>query len=256
MNDLEPITAGGAVAGNVATIPTADLLAELARGLTLIAANLTRLGLVWAELERRGANLAPLRKGLVKTLPLIAAGLLAAESVVGFAGRPPAVLRALEGVPLDLQRRLAAGESVDVIDPTAPAHVMSLPLADLPVAAVRLAFGSGEMRSPDAQRLAFRPRPRTPCDDSAEYRYRPRYDREAGTIAVGRMTVQVGDLLQALAAGAGPDRPPALDVPEEYVTVRVRLRPAEADRFAALCRQAELPDWELCRKALRAFGLI
>ena len=255
MNDLEPITAGGAVAGNVATISTAELLAELARGLTLIAANLTRLGLVWAELERRGADLSALRTGLARLLPLIAAGHLAAEAVVTFAGRP-AVLRALEGVPLDLQRRLAAGESVDAIDPTDPARVVSLPLAELPVAAVRLAFGGGEMRSPDAQRLAFRPRPRTPCDDSAEYRYRPRYDREAGTIAVGRMTVQVGDLLQALAAGAGPDRPPALDVPEEYVTVRVRLSQAEAERFAALCRQAELPDWEMCRKALRAFGLI
>src|SRR6516162_3956035 len=88
---------------------TEELRAELARGLTMTAAVLTRLGAVWAELERRGEDLADLRQGLARTLPLIASGLLAAEAVVAFAGRP-LVLRCLEGVALDQQRAMAAGE--------------------------------------------------------------------------------------------------------------------------------------------------
>src|SRR6185312_4651239 len=94
-------------------IPTPDLRAELARGLSLTADTLTRLGMVWQELERRGEDLADLRQGLAKTLPLIAAGRLAAEAVVAFAGRP-SLLRALEGVPLERQRSLANGEPIQV----------------------------------------------------------------------------------------------------------------------------------------------
>jgi len=230
---------------------TEDLRDELARGLTLTAEVLTRLGAVWVELERRGEDLSDLRSGLARTLPLIAAGLLAAEAVVAFAGRP-AVLRALEGVPLDQQHRLARGEPVAAIDPGNPARVVEVPLARLPAAAVRLALVDGALRTPDEQRLAFRPRPR-PRQEAA-YRYRPRYDREAGTVTVGRMTVRVDDLLDALARR--PDPPPALDEPDDYVTVKVRLSREEADRYFELCRRAELPDWEMARKALRAFGLI
>src|SRR2546427_518935 len=69
-------------------LPTETLRAELARGLSLVAENLVRLGQVWAELERRGEDLSGLRHGLGRTLPLIASGRLAAEFVVEFAHRP------------------------------------------------------------------------------------------------------------------------------------------------------------------------
>lgn len=239
---------------DVTTMPTADLRRELARGLTLTAETLYRLGLVWQELERRGEDLSDLRHGMARTLPLIAAGLLAAEAVVAFAGRP-VVLRALEGVPLDEQRRLAAGGPVRVIDPTEPGREIEMPLATMPAVAIRLAIDGGEIRTPDAQRLALQPHRRRRKGEDPGYRYRPRYDAETGTVAVGRMTVRLDDLLRELAAAAGPDRPPA-DIPEEYDVLRVRLSHEEFQRLQAVCRHSGLPDWEMARKALRAFGLI
>ena len=56
-----------------------------------------------------------------------------------------------------------------------------------------------------------------------------------------------------------PDRPAVIDEDDpksSYEVVRVRLTSEENERFLALCRRAELPEWEMARKALRAFGLI
>lgn len=248
------VVAGSAIAGlELDRIPTADLRDELARGLTLTADTLSRLGLIWQELERRGEDLSSLRTGLARTLPLIAAGLLAAEAVVAFAGRP-AVLRALEGVPLEQQRRLAAGEALEAIDPTNPTNVITEPIVRLPTAAVRLAIADGTVRTPDLQRLAFRPRKRR--REESGYHYQPHYNSAAGTITVGRMTVALGDLLQAVSATAGPDNSLLHASPDEYVHVKVRLTRDEASRLTRLAIQSELPDWELVRKAMRGWGLI
>lgn len=252
MTDLARITPDTAL---LATWPTADLRAELSRGLTLAADHLARLSLVWAELERRGEDLSDLRRGLARHLPRIAAGQLAAEAVVAFAGRPR-LLDALVGVPLGQQRDLAAGKAIPVIDPASPDTVEEIPLAALPAAAIGMVIADGEIRPPAAQRLALRAR-RQPRrrDADPDRRYRPRYDPETGAVTVGRMTVQMADLLAALSAAAGPDRPPP-DLPEEYDVVRVRLTHEEYARFQAACRRVKLPEWEMARKALRAFGLI
>lgn len=242
---------------DLATVSTETLRAELARGLTLTADHLTRLGQVWAELERRGEDLADLREGLAGWLPLIAAGRLAPEAVVAFATRR-GLLRALDGIPLNRQRRIAAGEAVQVIDPAAgPDAVAELAAARIPAAAVRLVFADGEVRSPQAQRLALRPRRQPRHQGEGERHYRPRFDREAGVVRLGRTSVRVADLLAELAASAGPELPALAQAhKEEYVVLRVRLLPGEQQRLAEAARAAELPDWELARKALRAFGLI
>lgn len=243
----------GRLVPDLSGVSTTDLRTELARGLSLTAETLTRLGMVWAELERRGEDLSDLRRGLARTLPLIAAGRLAAEAVVAFAGRP-SVLRAIEGVPLEEQRSLAQGRPVVVIDPAEPKAVQEIPLDRLPSAALRLVFADGEIRSPEAQRLALRPRRRS--QDCNERNWQPIYDPASGTVRIGRMSVRLVDLLSALAAAGGPDRPPASDCPDDYLTVKTRLTREEHERFQALCRRFELPDWEMTRKALRAFGLI
>ena len=234
-------------------VSTPELRQELARGLTLTAEHLTKLGVIWAELERRGEDLSELRHGLARTLPLIAAGRLAAEAVVAFAGRP-AILRAIDGVPLDRQRAYAAGEEVDVINPTDPSTVHRVSLESLPAAAIRLVFAHGEVRSPQAQRLALSPRRRE--KPKAERSFRPAYDPESGIITVGNMRVKLQDMLSAFAAASGPDKPFAVDLPEEYITVRGRLAKDEHQRFLAQVKRTGLPDWELIRKAMRAFGLI
>ncbi len=241
--------------GRLAQISTVELRAELARGLSLTADTLMRLGTIWAELERRGEDLSELRHGLARTLPLIAGGRLAAEAVVAFAGRP-ALLRALEGVPLDRQRSLANGEAIEVIDPNTARGVLSMPLAQMPAAAVRLVFGEdGEVRTPQAQRLALRPRQQRRREDEPDRHYRPYHNPEAGTVTVGKMTIRVSDLLAELAASAGPELP-MLVHKEEYVVLKVKLAPTEQAKLTEAARRAELPDWELVRKALRVFGLI
>lgn len=116
-------------------------------------------------------------------------------------------------------------------------------------------FGDGEVRTPQAQRLALRPRAKRQAEARDDRIYRPRHNPEDGTVTVGRMTVRVADLLAELAASAGPELP-MLVHKEEYVTLRVRLAPEEQKKLAEAARQADLPDWELVRKALRAFGLI
>lgn len=232
-----------------------ELRAEIARGLNMTAAGLAHAAVYWREAERRGENLEDLRDGLGRWMPKIIAGLLAAEAVVAFAGRA-IILQGLEGVPLEEQRRLAAGEAVRVIDPATRDGVVEMPLIRVPSPVVRIVLGDGEVRSPEAQRLAFRPRLKRRQKEESGYRYRPRYDPQAGTVTVGKMTVQMADLLHELSAAAGPDRPPAADVQDDYLTVKVRLNKEEHARFLAVCRKAELPEWEMARKALRAFGLI
>lgn len=234
---------------------TADLRAELARGLALTAETLTRLSAVWAELERRGEDLSALRVGLARTLPLIASGRLAAEAVVAFAGRP-AVLRALEGVPPAEQRRLAAGGAVEVVRADDPARTEAVPLAALPAARLADVFADGAVLSPAEQRVRLAPRSRRRPAPAPDRRYRVRYDRDRGVLRVGNAEAALADVLDALAAGTGPDRPVPQDLPDEYRTATAKLHPDEKARLAAACKRANLPEWEVVRKALRAYGLI
>ena len=206
-SDLAPRaepTAAETLAREIVALPTERLRQELAEVLRLTAANLVRLALIVKTLEERGEDLSDLRIGLLSFVRLIAYGRLAPEAVVAFAGRP-LLLRALAGLPLDRQRALVEGETVAVIDPADPAQVQRIALMNLPNAAIRLVFGEGELRSPEAQRLALRPRRPRREDDKAAYRYRPRYDPASGTVSVGRMTVRLADVLTALASSAGPE---------------------------------------------------
>jgi hypothetical protein len=81
---------------------------------------------------------------------------------------------------------------------------------------------------------------------------RPRFDREKGTVKIGHVAFELSELLNEL---AGPERSP-IDLPEEYGTLRVRVTKDELKRLAALAEKAGLPEWELVRKAMRAFGLL
>lgn len=239
----------------LAEMTTAELRERLARGIAGTAHHLADVAATWAELERRGEDLSDLRRGLGEWVPLIAAGRLAAEAVVALAGRSMH-LRALDGVPLETQRRLAAGEAVEVAVPGEPRRVERVPVARIPAARLRTVFVDGEILPPAEQRLRLAVRrPKAGGAEAPERRYRPRYDPEAGTVTVGKMTVRLADLLAELSAAAGPDHPPP-DVPEEYDAVRTRLSKEESKRLLAASRKAGLPEWEMIRKALRAFGLI
>lgn len=245
---------GQSLMPDLTKVSTEDLLTELARGLTLTADVLARLGEVWAELERRGQNLSHLRKGMAKFLPMIAARLLAPEAVVAFAGSRQ-TLRRLIGVDLDEQRALAAGKKMQVIDPARPDVVETLPLEEIPQRAVEILLVDGKIRTPAQQRLAIRPERRRQSPIKPVKRL-PHYDPKTGTVQIGQMKVELKDLMSELAAAAGPELPLATDLPDEYLTIKVRLSKEEHGKLLELARKAGLPEWEMTRKALRAFGMI
>ena len=138
-----------------------DLRAELSKGLTMTARGLSHMAAVWEELESRGEDLSDLRCGMGLLLPVIASGRLAAEAVVAFAGRP-LILKHLEGMPLDQQRRYADGEPIPVYlegsrEPEA------LPLVRIPPHVVAKIIKNGRVLTPAEQRLAAKPRNTPPA---------------------------------------------------------------------------------------------
>lgn len=132
---------------------TPTLRAELARALTITAQSLAYLAAIWAELTRRGEDLSELRVGLAQYLPAIAAGTLAAEAVVAFAGNRSLIHRIL-ALPVDEQRRIASGEPLPVVVQRDNALVeLQLPARTLTAGQARIVFDDdGRVRSPIEQR--------------------------------------------------------------------------------------------------------
>lgn len=236
---------------DLASAQTSELRSELARGLTLTAQVLTRLGAIWMELERRGEDLADLRTGLARTLPLIATGRLAAEAVVSFAGRP-LVLRCLEGLPLDEQRRLADGAPIPVYLPGEDAP-QSLPIARIPSAAIGRVLCDGTIRTPAEQRIAMR-RPKK--KEKPLRRYNVTVDRESQMITVGHATVAVSAVLAALteAAGGAVEVVESSDRPAR--TIATKVTDDEKERIKAAALAHGITEGELVRRAVFAMWLI
>lgn len=249
MNDV--VFSSGTQQLDLSATPTAELRQELARGLTLTAVTLTRLGAIWGELERRGEDMSDLRTGIARTLPLIASGRLAAEAVVAFAGRP-LLLRQLEGVPLEHQRRLADGEPIPVYLP-GEAEPQALPLARIPSAAVPRVISGGLIRTPAEQRLAIRAKKRgIPAPDR---KYTVTVDREARTVKIGKMVVPIATILAAMAEAAGA-KGVILDSPEKPAkTIAGKVTDEEKERLRAAAKAHGIEEWELVRQAVVAMWL-
>ncbi|MGH2367595.1 MAG: hypothetical protein ACRDI2_05295 [Chloroflexota bacterium] len=134
-----------------------ELRSELARSLTLSAHSLVRLAAIWRELELRGEDMADLRSGLTIYLPRIAAGEIAAEAVVAFAGRD-SLLRSLSGMPLGQQRAFAAGREIEIARLARSGGVSAgittdrMPLARMSAAEIRQVLHRGRIRHVIEQR--------------------------------------------------------------------------------------------------------
>lgn len=146
MSDLVPVppAAAGLDLARLRAASTADLRAELVNALKLTAGHLCYLAAVWQELEARGVDLGDLRRGIGAYLPLIAAGTVAAETVVAYAGQPR-LLKQIGGLPVDRQRRIAAGEEPPPAPPPKkPALVRSDPVIPGAMTARPAAVPAGE----------------------------------------------------------------------------------------------------------------
>ena len=109
-------------------LSTDDLRRELGQAITYTARSVQYLAVVWSELKRRGEDLSQIKIGLGSYLEEVAAGRLAAEAVVSFAGSKM-VLRWLSRQPIERQRKIAAGELVTVRDPDG--HVRQVSAAEI-----------------------------------------------------------------------------------------------------------------------------
>ena len=243
MNDL-------GVSSDLRKMSTPDLRLVLAKGLTLTAETLVRLGTVWAELERRGEDLSDLRTGIARTLPLIAAGRLAAEAVVAFAGRP-LVLRSLEGMDLALQRRLADGEPIPIYLPGED-EPRGMPLARVPAAAISRVIADGVVRTPAEQRLTIRTSKKS---KESPRRYNIVVDRDAKTLKVGKAVVPIASVLAAMAECAGA-KGAILDSAEQPArTIAGKVTEEEKERLRAAAKAHGIEEWELVRQAVVAMWL-
>lgn len=231
---------------------TATLRTELARGLTLTAQTLTTMGAIWQELETRGEDLSDLRTGLARTLPLIASGRLAAESVVAFAGRP-LVLRCMEGLPIEEQRRLADGAPIPVYLPGEDAP-QSLPVSRIPSAAIGRVLCDGMIRTPAEQRMAIKTRKAK--KEPAYRRYHVQVDRHHQLVTIGKITVPLSTIIAAMAeaAGGGVEVTESTDRPAK--TIAAKVTDEEKERIKAAALAHGISENEVVRRAVIAMWLL
>lgn len=235
---------------------TPALRAELASALGLTARHLLHLATVWAELERRGEDLSDLRSGIGTYLPLIASGAVLPETVVRFAGQP-AILRAVAGLPVDEQRRLAiTGESVPLVVRQGDTftHRM-LPVHALTAAQARQVFGERRVRTETEQIALLTPSGRAPKLGKPPKRGKLRADPAKGVVRVGHSPIPIADLVAALGDARSPDT--AGEEPgDDAKAVLIKLTPAEHKTLAQRALDGDTSMTALARNALRAAGLI
>lgn len=233
----------------IRSMSTEQLKSELAKGLTMTADGLTHLGAIWMELESRGADLSSLREGIAETLPLIGRGLLAAESVIAFAGSP--VLKYLEGINLDEQRRLAAGKHVSCFIPDSN-DMVRLPLVRVPSASLRYLFSDGKMRSPAEQKLA---RSRNGVKSKQIVKHTVKVDKAKRLVFVGKSQIGLGALVSELSNSTSPvEVTESIDRPAR--TIVGKVTDEEKERVQAAAKAHGITESELVRRAVLAMWLI
>lgn len=153
MNDLAIRFEHSAAAyDHLRSLSVDELRGELSRALTITAKTVSYLAMVWRELESRGEDLSDLRVGIGAYLPQIAAGHLAAEAVVSFAGRK-AVLDGVAALPIEKQIAIASGERVTVMVQTGSGLVeKEMPATALSAEQAKLVFDDGRIRSSREQK--------------------------------------------------------------------------------------------------------
>lgn len=237
----------------LSSMSTEQLKSELSNGLTMTAKVLTRLGLVWMELDRRGVDLSDLRTGISRMLPLIASGLLAAEAVVSFAGKS-VILKRLIGIPLAEQRRLASGGEVEVyirgnIEPKL------LPLNKLPSQVVRQVFVDGEIRTALQQKMAIRTKDKQP-KQLGQSKSKIKVCQETRMLLVGHRELPVETVIAALVEVAGGYVEVVETTDRQAKVIAAKVTDEEKERVAACAKAHGLTESELVRRAVLAMWLV
>lgn len=239
---------------SLAGMTTEQLRLELAESLRMTAESLLRVALIVRTLEERGEDLTELRIGLLPYLRRIAYGQVLPEVVVRFA-QSPALVRQISSLPLPDQRRLAAGEAIELIATTEGGeidHRRVDPLFLTPDQ-VRLAFGPGRIRPLEEQAAILHDRkPKPKAGGSGKIRV----DHKTGRLKVGRTALDVADVLSAVAElRIGREN---IEGPEGDATkpVVVYLTEDQHRALKVLAAQKDNTMSGLIIRAMRAAGLI
>ncbi len=237
----------------LSSLSTADLRARLAEAIQITAERLAQMAAIWAELERRGEDLSDLRRGIGHYLPLVAAGHLAAEAVVAFAGSKT-LLKALATLPLAEQRRLAAGGLVPLAVQTADGvEIRNVPPVQIPARMVPSIIAQGHVRSGDEQTALLGLAPSKAArrkSGPAAVRLSP--DRQS--IMIGRKKAPIADVLAALTDAAGS--PAELTEDDETRAFPVTLSSGEHRALKIAAARSGRTMNSLIRMALAVAGLI
>lgn len=186
---------------DLAGMDTSALRAELAASLNMTARHILRLSHIWAELEKRGEDLSELRNGIGAYLPAIAAGVVAAEAVVAFAGQPT-MLRSVATLPIEEQRRLAAGGTVPLVVGSDKGYTHRMvPLSAIPARSIPQIFGNRCIREEAAQ-IALLSAPPPPWKGNGKPVRRGQIviDRKLSIVRVGKAEVTLSEMVGALRA--------------------------------------------------------
>ena len=178
-----------------------QLRVELAKQISLTSSSLMRAAEIWTELQRRGVDMSAFRSGLALYLPRIARLELAAESVVTFAGQRK-LLQHLVGMPLEDQRRYAAGEPVKVAERDESGRVVELTrrLTELSGREVDQVLGQGRIRSMSEQKSSLAHADGQPTRIRRRAGSSARVLARDGLLHVGRVRLEPLDLAIALKA--------------------------------------------------------
>ena len=176
-----------------------QLRSQLANQIALTAESLLSAAAIWTELMRRGVDLGAFRSGLAFYLPKIARRELAPEAVVTFAGQRT-LLQSMIGMPLDQQRRFAAGDAIEIAeeDGNGKVALQQRRLAELSLKEVLLAIGDGRVRSFAEQRRSLLQNASEPTRQRRSTGSVVRIRAVGGLIHIGRTRLDPLDLAAAL----------------------------------------------------------
>lgn len=239
-----------------AALSTADLRTRLAETCDRWTDLLVDIAIMWKTITDRGeACKIVFDAELARYIPLIASGEVDATAIVRFR-HSPYCRKVVSVLPIDTQRRIAAGEPVKLVvregdtythrlvDPAELEHAEFLQVFDYAGRTVRSEF--------DQQRYIER-QDKLRRVVSARSAGSIRADTARGVIVVGRTQLKPADVVAALAELRSPEsEPPAGD----GIEVRTRLTPAQKEKLQACATAAKSTVSQVIWNALRNAGLI
>jgi hypothetical protein len=186
----------------------AELMRAIRTRLKLTVEALEELAELIREARRRNLSLAEFNSGMLRRARAVAEGKLAAELVVKFADEPKK-LDALVGVPLEMQKRLANGETLPLVvldRTTGDTKIEERNLRHLTAPQTRQMFREGRFVPPAEQRrdvkaIAAASKPHaSPGATNPANRIPIAPDLETGHIRVGAYRIHARAFFPALKA--------------------------------------------------------